>query len=276
MLAQTQVIQETSSFVNKIIEMGYEFVPKLIGAILVYLIGSWIISWVVKLTGKTLENKKFDLSLAKFLMSFLKVMLTILLLLTVIGMLGINTTSFAAILAGAGLAIGAALNGSLGNLAGGVMMLIFKPFKVGDMIDAQGNVGVVKELGIFNTTIISAENKTIFLPNGALSTGVITNLTTHGNLRVDFSMAIDPAMDIDKVRKIAIDTMLNHPKVLKEPMPSVNVQRVGDGMVTLAFQPYAKQEDYWNVFFGVQEMMKNAFDKNEISGPIPHRVIISK
>jgi len=276
MLLQTQIISGTTGFVNKMMEMAYDFAPKLIGAIAVYVIGSWIISWVVKLLGRALENKKFDVSLAKFLMSFMKVMLTILLLLTVIGMLGVNTTSFAALLAGAGLAIGSALNGSLGNLAGGVMMLIFKPFKVGDLIDAQGHAGVVKELGIFNTTIITAENKTVFLPNGALSTGVITNLTAYGNLRVDFSMAIDPGMDIEKARKVAVEAMLTHPKILKNPAPSVHVQRVGDGMVTLAFQPYGKQEDYWEVFFGAQELIKKAFDQNAIAGPVPHRVVITK
>lgn len=132
-------------------------------------------------------------------------------------MLGVNITSFAAILAGAGLAIGAALNGSLGNLAGGVMLMIYKPFKVGDLIEAQGMIGVVTEIGIFNTVLLSPENKTVIIPNGALSTGVMTNYHTHGNLRVDLKMAVDPTMDLDKAREVAIAAMRSHPNVFARP-----------------------------------------------------------
>lgn len=275
-LLQADVIGASTGFVNRIIDMAVSYAPKLLGAVLVYLIGSWVISWIMKVLGTVFEKKQFDPTLQKFLLSFIKVVLSILLILTVVGMLGVNTTSFAALLAGAGLAIGAALNGSLGNLAGGVMMLIFKPFKVGDLIEAQGQVGTVKELGIFNTTILTPENKTVFIPNGPMSTGVITNFTTHGNLRVDLVMAIDPSVEIEKARKVAIEAMLTHPKVLKNPTPEVNVLKVGDGMVTLAIRPYTSQENYWDVYFGAQEIVKNAFDKNNIAGPVPHRVIINK
>ncbi len=275
-LLQADVIGASTGFVNRIIDMAVSYAPKLLGAVLVYLIGSWVISWIMKVLGTVFEKKQFDPTLQKFLLSFIKVVLSILLILTVVGMLGVNTTSFAALLAGAGLAIGAALNGSLGNLAGGVMMLIFKPFKVGDLIEAQGQVGTVKELGIFNTTILTPENKTVFIPNGPMSTGVITNFTTHGNLRVDLVMAIDPSVEIEKARKVAIEAMLTHPKVLKNPAPEVNVLKVGDGMVTLAIRPYTSQENYWDVYFGAQEIVKNAFDKNNIAGPVPHRVIINK
>src|SRR5690606_21730644 len=167
--------------------------------------------------------------------------------------LGINITSFAALLAVAGLAIGAALNGSLGNLAGGVMLMIFKPFKVGDIIDAQGVAGVVTEIGIFCTTILSPENKTIILPNGALSTGVITNFNTHGNLRVDLKIGIALDAYIDRSREIAIKAMLMHPKVLQSPSPEVNVLEVGNGMTTLAIRPYTTQADYWDVYCRSEE-----------------------
>ena len=277
MLLQLNGVVNTSfDFVGKISELAITYAPKLIGAIVVYLIGSVIIKWVCNLLKKALTARNFDPSLQSFLFSLVKVLLSILLLLTVFGMLGVPLTSFAAILAGLAVGIGAALNGTLGNFAGGVMMLIFKPFKLGDLIEAQGHLGNVVEQGIFNTTLLSPESKTIILANGALSTGTIVNYTTHGHLRVDLIMAIDPGVSIDKARETAIAAMSTHPKVLNTPAPEVNVLKVGDGMVTLAIRPYCKQEDYWDVYFGAQELVKNAFDKNQIAGPIPHRVIINK
>ena len=197
-------------------------------------------------------------------------------MLSVFEMIGVKITAFAALLAGAGLAVGAALNGSLGNFAGGVMMLLFKPFKVGDMIEAQGQTGIVLEQGIFNTIILTADNKTVILPNGALSTGTIINYSAHGNLRVDLTMAIAPDMDIAKAREVAIAAMKQHPKVLDTPAPEVSVLKVGDGMVTLAIRPYTTQPDYWDVYFGVQELVKNAWDASGVQGPVPHRVLIQK
>ena len=277
MLLQLNGVVNTSfDFVGKISELAITYAPKLIGAIVVYLIGSVIIKWVCNLLKKALTARNFDPSLQSFLFSLVKVLLSILLLLTVFGMLGVPLTSFAAILAGLAVGIGAALNGTLGNFAGGVMMLIFKPFKLGDLIEAQGHLGNVVEQGIFNTTLLSPESKTIILANGALSTGTIVNYTTHGHLRVDLIMAIDPGVSIDKARETAIAAMSTHPKVLNTPAPEVNVLKVGDGMVTLAIRPYCKQEDYWDVYFGAQELVKNAFDKNQIAAPIPHRVIINK
>lgn len=261
---------------DQLVKIVIEYAPKFVGAILAYIIGMWLIKKVCAGLGLIMSNRHYDPTLQAFLAALVKTTLSVLLVLTVVGMLGVNTTSFAALLAGAGVAIGAALNGTLGNLAGGVMMLIFKPFKKGDLIEAQGSVGDVVELGVFNTTILSPDKKTVILPNGPLSTGVITNYTTNGFLRVDLVMAIAPDMNIENARKVAIDAMLTHPKVLKDPKPEVSVLKIGDGMVTLAIRPYTLQADYWDVYFGVQELVKNAFDANKIEGPIPHRVIINK
>jgi small conductance mechanosensitive channel len=269
-------ISQSADFLTKAKDLAFEFAPKLGGAIAVYLIGSYLIKWACKLLDKTLKAKQIDASLQSFLYSMIKTLLTILLLLTVFGMLGVNLTSFAAILAGLAVGVGAALNGTLGNFAGGVMMLLFKPFKLGDLIEAQCQVGNVLEQGIFNTTLLSPENKTIILANGALSTGTIINYTSHGNLRVDTVIAIDPAMSIEKARKVAIEALLKVPNVLSSPAPEVNVLKVGDGMTTLAIRPYCKQDAYWDVFFAAQEAVKNAFDANNIDAPIPHRVIINK
>ena len=223
-----------------------------------------------------MSRRQYDPSLQNFLLSLFKGILNVLLIITVAGMVGVNTTSFAALIAGAGIAIGAALNGSLGNLAGGVMLLIFKPFKVGDLIEAQGAIGGVQQIGIFSTILLSAENKTIIIPNGPLSTGTIINYTTAGYLRVDVNLAIAPNMDIDKARRIAIEAMLTHEKVLRTPAPEVAVQKIGDGMITLAVRSYCNQADYWDVNFGVQELVYKAWGASGIEGPTPHRIIVNK
>ncbi|HOZ84068.1 MAG TPA: mechanosensitive ion channel family protein [Niabella sp.] len=267
---------QTSNFLFRAKEMAIDFAPKLLGALLVYIIGAWIIKKLAGILDKVFVKRNYDPSLRTFLSSLVKVSLTILLLLSVFQMLGVQITAFAALLAGAGLAIGAALNGSLGNFAGGAMMLIFKPFKVGDMIEAQGQTGIVQEQGIFNTMILTADNKTVILPNGPLSTGTIVNYTTHGNLRVDIAMSVSPDMNLDNVRQVTIAAMKQHPKVLDNPIPEVSVLIVGDGMVTLAVRPYTAQPDYWDVYFGVQELVKNAWDANGIQGPTPHHVVINK
>lgn len=252
------------------------FVPKFAAAIAVYLIGAFVIKKVLHLCNKLLNAKNYDKSLQSFLLSLVRILLTLLLVLTVIGMLGVPTSSFAALLAGAGLAIGAALNGSLGNLAGGVMLLIFKPFKIGDLIEAQGTTGTVKEQGIFATTILTPDNKLVFLPNGALSTGIISNYTAHGNLRVDINIAIALDADVNKAKQVVLDVLKNNSLVLQNPLPEVHVQKVADGMCTLAIRPYSKQEDYWTVYFGVTEAVKLAFAESKIDGPVPTRLIISK
>lgn len=264
-----------SIYWHKFLDMAIAYAPKVIGAIIIYLIGKFIINKFIHVTEKVFKRKNFDISLLKFLVSLISVTLNILMFLAIAGILGVNITSFAAILAGAGLAIGAALNGSLGNLAGGVMMMIFKPIKVGDLIEAQSVIGVVHEIGIFNTTLLSSENKTIFLPNGALSTGTIINYSTQGFLRVDLSIAIAMDADVELARSVAVKAMQSMPEVLQNPAPNVAVLKVGDGMVTLAIRPYANQADYWTVYFGVQEVVKKAFDANNIKAPIPARVIFN-
>lgn len=277
MILQLDNVMNTSAnYVDTLKNLALGYAPKLAGAVLVYLIGSFIIKWVGNLLSKVLNAKKVDVSLQSFLNSLVKGLLTILLLLTVFGMLGVNLTSFAAILAGLAVGIGAALNGTLGNFAGGVMMLLFKPFKVGDLIEAQTQFGTVTDQGIFNTTLLSPENKTIILANGALSTGTIINYTTHGNLRVDIAMEIDPTADLDKAKKVALDAISRVEFVLQSPSPEVNVLKVADGMVTLAVRPYCTQDKYWDVFFGTQEAVKKAFDANGIEGPVPRQLQVVK
>lgn len=273
---QTDLLSAGSDYLSKIKEMAFLYAPKLLGAILVYLIGSFLIKWVSKMLDKVLKSREFDVSLQSFLGSFVKVILSLLLLLTVFGMLGVNLTSIAAILAGLAFGVGAALNGTLGNFAGGVMMLLFKPFKVGDLIAAQDQLGTVLELGVFHTTLLTPDNKTAILANGPLSTGTIVNYTTSGFLRVDTEIFIYSNVDIAKARKIAEDALMSIPEVKKDPAPLVKVKKVADGTITLAIMPFCDEKDYWTVYFGTQETVKNAFAANGIEVPIPHRVIVNK
>lgn len=266
-------------WVSQLKSMAVDYAPKIVAAILIYFIGTWIIKWVTKAFVSIMKKRELDHSLQSFLASIIKVGLLVLLFLTVISILGINITSFAALLAGAGLAIGAALNGSLGNLAGGVMILILKPFKVGDLIKAQDYFGVVTEIGIVNTVLLTGSNQTVILPNGALSTGVITNYTSQDNLVVDIKIPIDYSADLDLAKTVAIDAMLSHPKVLKDPAPSIAVVEMNTSAIVLGLgprikvKPYAEnnpremQGDYGDVFVGVIERVQRAFALNHISSP---------
>jgi small conductance mechanosensitive channel len=247
-----------------------------VGAIIVFIIGLYLTNWITKMITRGMQRRHFDVSLQSFLGSMIGVGLKILLLVTVAGMLGIQTTSFVAVIGAMGLAVGLALQGSLANFAGGVLMLAFKPFKVGDLIESQGQTGVVSEIQIFNTILLTGDNKTVILANGAVSNGTIVNYSKHGNLRVDITIAVAPDNDFEKVKKVAEDLMRAHPLVMKDPAPTVNIQKMADGMVTLAVRPYSTVANYWDVFFGVQEQLKVAFEKNGVSAPIPARVIINK
>jgi len=250
--------------------------PKIVSAMLIFIVGLTIINWASRIAAKSMKKRNVDASLQSFLASMVSVGLKVLLLITVAGMLGIETTSFVAIIGALGLAVGLALQGSLANFAGGVLILVFKPFKTGDLIESSGQTGVVREIQIFNTILLTPENKTVILANGAVSNNTIINYSKHGNLRVDITMAVAPDTDIQKAKDVALEVLKKNDKVLAEPAPSVNVIKVGDGMVTLAIRPFTNQENYWDTFFSLQEQIKNAFDQNGIVGPTPTRVIINK
>lgn len=267
-------MDKLQSISDRAIELSYYYGPKIGSAILVFIIGLWVTGWITKLITKGMVSRGFDISLQSFLSSLISVSLKVMLLVTVAGMIGIQTTSFVAILGAAGLAVGLALQGSLANFAGGVLTLVFKPYKAGDLIEAQGQFGEVIEIQIFNTVLLSPENKTVIIPNGALSNGTIVNYSRHGNIRVDIVVAVDPGTDISKARSVALEAMSTNTKVLKTPAPTVNVLKMGDGMVTLAIRPYSTVADYWDVFFGVQEQIKIAFEQNKIASPVPHQVVI--
>lgn len=278
--AAANEVGRLSHGINKLTDMAIEYAPKLLAAILIYIIGSYLVRLVSKGLAKILRKRHFDPSLQTFLISLVKVSLIVLLVITVISILGVNTTSFAALLAGAGLAVGSALNGSLGNLAGGVMILILKPFRIGDIIRAQDHFGIVREIGIAYTTILTSANHTIHLPNGKLSTGVVNNLTAQDNLRIDMHFPVADDTDIDLARKLAIEAMAAHPNVISDPAPDLKLKKVeNEGLKLVLFprievkpydatNPRQMEKDYYSVFFGVREAVKKSFQKHGIHRPV--------
>ena len=253
-----------------------QYAPQVISALVILIFGLFAIRLIVKGTKKVMKKRGVDETLQKFLSDLLGWTLKVLLFVTVVAKLGVATTSFAAIIGAAGLAIGLALQGSLSNFAGGALIMIFKPFKVGDLIEAQGELGVVKEIQIFTTHINTPTNKLVIIPNGVLSNGNITNYSTEGKLRVDLTIGVSYDSDIKKTKEVLMNVMTSHPKVLKEPAPSVNVSELADSSVNFAVRPYATLADYWDVYFGVTEGCKLALDKAGIEIPYPHQVEIKK
>jgi small conductance mechanosensitive channel len=267
----------TESLLNFIKEyrlMDYAF--KVIAAILILIIGGWLIKKVVKISQNLMDKKGIDVTLQRFLGDLISWTLKILVFITAISQVGVETTSFIAIIGAAGLAVGLALQGSLANFAGGALIIIFKPFKVGDLIEAQGEIGVVKEIQIFVTKIISPGNKLVILPNGTLSNGNIKNYTELGLLRVDLTFGVSYDADIKKTKEVLMKVLTDNKKVLKDPAPSVNVSELADSSVNFAVRPWAAPADYWDVYFGTVEATKNALDAAGIEIPYPHQVEIKK
>ncbi|WP_109301683.1 mechanosensitive ion channel family protein [Aquimarina sp. AU474] len=269
-------MEKAQEWVNYGIELAKEFGPKLITAILIYIIGSWIIKRAIKALTKVFSKSKYEDSLQKFLLNLVSWALKIFLIILVISRLGVDVTTFAAVIAAAGLAIGMALQGSLANFAGGVLIMIFKPYKIGDLIEAQGVLGVVKEIEIFTTKLTTPQNKLAIVPNGTMANGNIINYTAEGLIRVDMTIGVGYGEDIKKAKSVLLEVLTSNPKVLKDPAPSVNVEALGESSVDFAVRPFCKPGDYWDVYFASLENCKLALDREGIEIPYPHSVEIHK
>ncbi|MEM6263541.1 MAG: mechanosensitive ion channel domain-containing protein [Bacteroidota bacterium] len=258
---------------EKVYTLGVEYLPKVALALLTLIIGFWIIGRITNLVKKALDARGMDPSLKSFLASMVSVVLKVMLLISAAGMVGIETTSFAVILGSAGLAVGLALQGSLSNFAGGVLILLFRPFKVGDLIEAQGFLGVVKAINLLVTTIVTPDNKTVILPNAPLSGDSITNYSTLDKLRVDLVVGISYDANIKQAKDIIMETVKKFPGVMQDPAPTVAVSELADSSVNLVVRPFSSVADYWDVYFGVTEAVKVALDDAGIEIPFPQRVI---
>ena len=268
--------KELGNGIDYLIHLGMEYLPKLALALLTLIIGLWLISRVTKFTRKMLEKKEVDVSLIPFLMGILNIGLKILLIISVASMVGIATTSFVAVLGAAGLAIGLALQGSLGNFAGGVLILLFKPFKVGDLIESDGAMGTVQSITILNTILTTPDDNTAILPNGNVANNKILNYTKENNRRVDLEVGIAYHEDVDRAKKVIEEALQSVPGVLDNPKPFVSILNFGDSSVNLAVRPFCKSADYWLVYFNCNEAVKKALDKAKIEIPFPQRDITIK
>lgn len=259
--------------IDKGIDLGIEAGKSIIIAIIIYFVGKALISLINRMLGGMMERKKIDPAIQSFTKSLVNIMLMILLVISVVSALGVNTTSFAALLASAGVAVGMALSGNLQNLAGGIVILLFRPFRVGDYIEAQGTGGTVTEIQIFHTILTTADNKKIYLPNGALSSGNITNYSKEPLRRVDFTVAVEYGEDIDKVRKALSDILSMDKRVMQEPAPVIVLGSLADSSVNMTVRVWVKSEDYWNVFFQTNETIYNEFNRLGINFPYPQLTI---
>ncbi len=260
---------DTEKIVNQVVEIAVSYGPKLIGAIVILLVGLWIIKLLTKAFGRIMEKRKMSDSLKPFLRGLISALLKVMLFITVLGMLGIEMTSFIAILGAAGLAIGLALSGTLQNFAGGVIILIFKPFKVGDYIDAQGYSGSVSEILIFNTILKTLDNKTIIIPNAGLSTSSMTNYSSEKTRRVDWTFGIGYGDDIDKAKEVLKTLCDKDSRILKDPELFIAVSELADSSVNFVVRGWVNAADYWSVFFEMNENVYKTFNEEGLNIPYP-------
>lgn len=256
-------------FIEQIIILGTEAGKSILLAAIVAVIGYYIVRFINNMVARILERRNVEPTVQTFLKSFVNITLLILLILTVVSTLGVNTTSLAALLASAGLAVGMALSGNLQNLAGGIILLLFKPYKVGDYIEAQGVSGTVKAIQIFHTILTTPDNKELFIPNGALSSGNITNYSKNDLRRVDMVVSVEYGTDTEKVKQVTQELLRSDSRILKDPAPFVAVNELGDNGVFFSIRVWVNGNDYWNVFFDTNERIYNEFNKQGIGFPFP-------
>jgi len=262
---------EPSALLGKGREIVMTYGLNLVFAILIFIIGKIISRFISNMIGKIMKKKSVDATLVSFVTSIIYTVLVTLVIITALGRLGVQTTSFVAILGAAGLAIGLSLQGLLANFASGFLIMIFKPFKAGDFIEGGGVMGVVEALHIFTTTLKTPDNKIIIVPNSKLSGDNLTNYSAEKTRRVDFTFGVGYEDDLKKVRTVLTDIIANEAKALKDPAPFIGVSELADSSVNFAVRVWAKTEDYWDVFFNLNEAVKLRFDQENISIPYPQR-----
>nr|WP_321487379.1 mechanosensitive ion channel domain-containing protein [uncultured Draconibacterium sp.] len=263
-------MEEVNSLSEKLYGLVMTYGPKLIGAIITLIIGLWVISILRGAIRRRFEKQDVDPSLRGFLNSLLGIGLKAMLWIAVIGMMGVQMTSFVAILGAAGLAVGMALSGTLQNFAGGVMILIFKPFKVGNYISAQGHSGTVNEIQIFNTILKTPDNKTIIIPNGGLATGSMINFSAEAKRRVDFTFGIAYGDDVDKAKEVLMKLIKADERIINDPAePFIAVSELADSSVNLVVRVWAEAANYWGIYFDLHEKVYKTFEKEGLNIPFP-------
>ena len=263
-----QLIKASQAWVPMIMEYG----SRVLLALITLAVGWWLINRLTVKIGQLLALRKADLALQGFISSLANIILKVLLIVSVASMIGIQTTSFVAAIGAAGLAIGLALQGSLANFAGGVLILLFRPFKIGDWIEAQGVSGTVDSIQIFHTVLRTGDNKTVIVPNGNLSNGIITNYNRQATRKVVFDVGVDYDANLQKVREVLL-ALADDPRVLKDPEPVVVVTALGDSAITMSLRVWVNTPDYWNVLFMFNEHSRDRLKAEGVDIPFPQRVV---
>lgn len=263
----------TEQIIEKLIDLCISAGKNILIAIIVYFVGRFLISLLQRLMVNMLERRKVEVSIQTFLKSMVNILLNVLLIISVVGALGINTTSFAALLASAGVAIGMALSGNLQNFAGGLIILFFKPYKVGDWIEAQGVSGSVTAIQIMHTIVTTADNKVVYIPNGAMSSGVITNYSRMDTRRVEWIVGVDYGEDIDRVKATVDRLIQSDSRILQEPAPVVALHALDASSVNVTIRVWVLNKDYWDVYFEMNKKIYEEFNRQGINFPFPQLTI---
>lgn len=259
--------------INSLIEQGSHLGWTIIKAILVFIVGRFVIQMINKLVRRILTKRDFDPSVKTFVGSLVNVTLMILLIISVVGALGVQTTSFAALLASAGVAVGMALSGNLSNFAGGLIILLFKPYKVGDYIESQGVGGTVREIQIFHTILLTADNKNIYIPNGSLSSGVVTNIGREPTRRVEWTFGVEYGSDYELVKRVIESVLAQDARILNEPAPFIALSALADSSVNVVVRAWVKSPDYWGVYFDTNKAIYATFNAQGIGFPFPQLTV---
>ena len=259
--------------IHNLIDMGMDVGKSIIGAIILYVVGRFIIKQINTLIAKILEKRKLEISVQTFLKSLVSILLNLILAFAIVSKLGVETTSFAALLASAGVAIGMALSGNLSNFAGGLIILVFKPFKVGDVIDAQGVCGAVKEILIFHTILSTPDNRIIYIPNGALSSNTIINLSKEDIRRAEWDFGVEYGQDFGRVKEVLERVIAADSRVLKTPAPFIALGNLAASSVDIKVRVWMKSADYWDVYFDMNKAVYEEFNKENIGFPFPQLTI---
>lgn len=269
-IAEKITTTPTNELIGELIDKAVSFGLKVLAALIIYGIGAWLIRKVKNILARVFEKKGTDAAVASFTMSITSIALTLILIIITIGVLGIDTSSFAALLAGGGMAIGLALNGTVQNFAGGIMLLIFKPFKSGDFIEAQGYSGTVSEVTITSTKLVTTDNRVIIIPNGALSNGTINNYSDQKFRRVDITVDVEYGSSSEEVKRILHSLIKDDSRILNEPAPPfIALSALKESGVQFTMRLWVNASDYWNVFFELTEEIYNELPKNGIQFPFP-------
>jgi small conductance mechanosensitive channel len=250
-------------------DQALEFGKNLFICIVIYFIGRKLIKYINIIVNKLLSKREFDPTVTSFLKSLISIVLTAVLIITIINVLGINNSSFVAILASAGVAMGMAMSGTLQNFAGGVMILVFRPYRIGDYIQAQGQEGTVKEIHIFNTEITTFDNKTVFIPNGGLSSNVVVNFNNREKRRIDLIIGVEYGTDYDFAKSTILDILQSEKRILSEPAPFIALKTLNESSVDILIRIWANTPDYWDVYFNLNEQIYKVFGKKGIGIPFP-------